>query len=191
MFTKRSWEGFYDSFIVTGAVLVIFAALFIKNKGGQELPIAVGILILGLVLLAFGVYSRVKRYQETHEDTNYEIDQTKEYIFTMQTSQDHIETVNNYSQIEEAIKNLDKMKQGCVEIRIQPPMGGIKQINVFYWDKDAYAHTYILQERDKGEGYWVCTCDKAIGALNDLKRLYVKHKPIEYRLYHRKETEVR
>lgn len=65
--------------------------------------------------MAFGVYSRVKRYQETHEDTNYEIDQTKEYIFTMQTSQDHIETVNNYSQIEEAIKNLDKMKQGCVE----------------------------------------------------------------------------
>lgn len=41
MFTKRSWEGFYDSFIVTGAVLVIFAVLFIKNKGGQELPIAV------------------------------------------------------------------------------------------------------------------------------------------------------
>lgn len=28
----------------------------------------------------------------------------------------------------EAIKNLDKMKQGCVEIKIQPPMGGIKQM---------------------------------------------------------------
>ncbi len=49
----------------------------------------------------------------------------------MQTSQDHIETVNRYAQMEEAIKNLDKMKQGCVEIKIQPPMGGIKQINVF------------------------------------------------------------
>ena len=109
----------------------------------------------------------------------------------MQTSQDHIETVNSYAQMEEAIKNLDKMKQGCVEIKIQPPMGGIKQINVFYWDQDAYAHTYILQEREQGEGYWVSTCDKAIGALYDLKQLYVKHKPIDYSMYHRKEKEVR
>lgn len=62
MYNKRTWEGLYESFIVTGAVLVIFAVLFIKNKGIQELPIAVGILILGLVLLVFGVYKRVKRY---------------------------------------------------------------------------------------------------------------------------------
>ncbi len=33
MYNKRTWEGLYESFIVTGAVLVIFAVLFIKTQG--------------------------------------------------------------------------------------------------------------------------------------------------------------
>lgn len=188
MFNKRTWEKFYGSFIVTGVILVIFCGVLFQYSGGRGLMIRIGLYILGCACLAFGVHGIVKRYQETHKDTNYKIDQNCEYVFTMQTSQEHIETVQNYSQMEDAIKKLDQEKQGCVEIRIQPPMGGIKQINIFYWDQDAYAHTYILQKRDNGEGYWKNACDKAIGVLYDLKQLYVKHKPIEYSNYYREET---
>lgn len=131
MYNKRTWEGFYESFIITGVILIVMCGFLLKYVNGKDVFILLGMFILGCACLIFGVYKRVKRYQETHLDTNYEIDQTKEYVFTMQTSQDHIETVNSYAQMEEAIKNLDKMKQGCVEIKIQPPMGGIKQINVF------------------------------------------------------------
>ena len=116
----------------------------------------------------------MKRYQETHQDTNYEIDQTKEYVFTMQTSRDHIETVNRYAQMEEAIKNLDKMKQGCVEIKNSAAYGRNQTDKCLFTGIRTHTHIHILQERDKGEGYWVSTCDKAIGILNDLEAVICK-----------------
>lgn len=190
MFHKRSWESFYGGIMACGFVCIVMGILTVV-AGQNERKISQGIIVtvVGLLIFVVGAGLFARYYKDKTKYTKSKIDKTQNYIFTVQCGDD-VEKVQDFSQIELAIKKLAKYRNGHVEVDIAPSMGGLKKFYVCYSNKDPYIHTLILQEREDGLGYWESMADSYLIPIDHLKRLYVKHKMVDFQGLNRKETGV-
>lgn len=53
---------------------------------------------------------------------------------------------------------------------------------------NGYFFTHYLQERTDGKGYWYSKCDTTYEANYNLKRIFLKHKKIDYDYLTRQKT---
>ena len=142
-------------------------------------------MLLGGAISAAGIWVLVWHLKDKLKHTGGKVDKNQEYVFTMSTL-NGTEVVNEYGQIERALKQLGQTKQGMVEIKIEPSIANICSIECCY--KNGYFETYVQQIREDGIGYWFMLADGIEAVEYDIKQLYVKKKKIDFKYYNRRET---
>ncbi len=183
MFYKRSWNTFGLMVLLAGLTLVVLGTILSRPEELIYCMIAIGI---GIVLTIVGIRILVWDWKERKTETHGKVDKSLNYVFTLSAPDGGTEVVTDYVQIEKALNELERTKQGMVEVKIEPPMARICSVDCSY--KKGNFYTYYLQEREDGKGYWFSVCESTFEAKSSLKKLFVKHKKIDYEYLNRKNT---
>ena len=181
---NRSWESFGIALLGVGLGNIIVALAVSKNS---DIRGVVVLIIIGIILSAIAIKVLIWDWKDRKKYARYKIDKSLDYTF-MLTANGRQEKVLEFSQIEAALKELEKTKTGIVKVDITPVMGGVIYVECSYSPERDYFYTYVYQQREDGKGYWYSLCDKTHDAWYNLKRLYVKRKMIDFSSYNRKET---
>ena len=182
MYYKRNWNTFGLSVLSIGLMFAIFGVILFKPEDWIYCLIAI---IIGVALSIIGARIVIWDWKDSKAETQGKVDKSLNYVFTLSTPTGTA-AVTDYAQIENALNELEKTKQGMVEVKIEPPMARICSVDCSYNKGNFY--TYYLQEREGGKGYWFSICESTFEAKSSLKRLFVKHKKPDYEYLNRKET---
>lgn len=182
---KRGWSEFGLVMSFVGMFFVVTAIFLAQYLPQNELLPMVIIFALGVVLTGIGVKVLIWNWKETKKDSYGKVDKTATYVFTLTTEQGS-EIVTDYAQMQAALKKVETTLTGKVEVKIEPPMANICVIDCCY--RNGYFNTYYLQKRKDGYGYWFSLSDTTDSAAKNLKRLYVKHKNVDFYGLNRKKT---
>lgn len=182
MFYKRSWTTVGMDLLIVGLGIAIFGVILGKP---DEMIYSIIAVVIGVLLAIGGICVLVWDWKERKTETQGKVDKNQNYVFTLSTDRG-TEIIKDYAQIENALNELEEKKQGMVEVKIEPPMARICSVDCSY--KNGVFETYYLQERDDGKGYWFSICKSTFEAKGSLKRLFVKHKKIDYEYLNRKNT---
>lgn len=182
MIYKRSWNTVGLMVLALGLLLVLFGVILAKP---DEMIYCIVMIIVGVVLCIVGARILIWDWKERKTETQGKVDKNQNYVFTLSTPMG-TEVVTDYVQIEKALNELEKTKQGMVEVKIEPAMARICSVDCSFNKGNFY--TYYLQEREDGKGYWFSVCQSTFEAKGSLKRLFVKHKKLDYELLNRKNT---
>ncbi|MBD5464502.1 MAG: hypothetical protein HDR22_01540 [Lachnospiraceae bacterium] len=181
---NRSWTAFGIALLGVGSGHIMVALAVSKNSDIQSVMV---LIIIGIILSVIAIKVLIWDWKDRKKYATYKIDKSLDYTF-MLTANDRQEKVQDFSQIEAALKELEETKTGIVKVDITPVMGGVIYMECSYNPKENYFCTYVFQQREDGKGYWYSLCDKTHNAWYNLKRLYVKRKMIDFSSYNRKET---
>lgn len=184
---KRSWQRFGMSVAVLGAGIIGLGALFFSVPDNFYFTEALVMVAIGGVIFGAGLWVLIWDWKIRKKDTNYKIDKSLQYVFTLVT-ETGTETVTDYAQMEQAFRRLGEWKSGFVRVEIAPAMGSILSIETIYDAKSTYFQSYLLQQRKDGQGYWVLLSESVWIIANQIKRLYLKKKQVDFSCYNRKET---
>ena len=182
MFYKRNWNTFGLSVLITGLGLAILGVILFKP---DDLIYCLVAIIIGVILSILGARIIIWDWKDSKAETQGKVDKSLNYVFTLSTPRG-MEVVTDYVQIENALNELEKTKQGMVEVKIEPAMARICSVDCSY--KKGYFYTYYLQEREGGKGYWFSVCESTFEAKGSLKRLFVKHKKPDFEYLNRMDT---
>lgn len=186
---KRSWKNFSTVVIGVGLSLIFFGGMFISyyQIKFDYLIDGIGFIVVGLAVTAGGAKVYIWDWKNRTKYTHTKVDKSLEYTFMLATENGE-EDVTDFSQIVRALARLEKTRKGTVKVSITPAMGSIRSVDCSYSDEDGVYYTYYLQERENGLGYWFSKADGTWHTRNNLKRLYVQRKKVDYEFMNRKET---
>lgn len=178
----RSWGMVAASLIAVSVVFLI--AILGSNREIDESIIVPILIIVGFSVLGI-VVARMSR-GAGDSDKKVKVDKSLEYTFTLVTSKGE-EKILEFSQIEKALKELEETRSKTVNVRIEPAMGSICNVECLY--RNGAFYTYYLQERKDGKGYWFSVAPGGtFEARYNLQQLFVKHKKIEFSFLNYKKT---
>lgn len=151
--------------------------VMVLGSGHQDDEGALGLLIAGAVLIMGGVILGII-VRDSQSNKNVKVDKSLTYTFTMKTVNGE-EEIKDFSQIEKALSELEKTKTGTVNVKIEPAMATIANVECMYKNKAFY--TYYLQINGERKGYWFSIAPEGtFDAKGNLKLLFVKHKKIDF-----------
>ncbi len=186
---RRSWFTFGGSMFLVGGFFFVAVIISLSNTDKAELMDALLIhcilAAISLPMAVCGLGVLIWDWRQKHQDSCGKIDKSINYVFTLTVgNESHI--VKEFEEIELALMDLQYSRQGVVNVKIEPPMASICNIDCSY--QNGYFTTYYLQQRKDGMGYWFSLSPTTGVTMNNLKRLYVKHKKIDFSNYNHKKT---
>lgn len=180
-----NWSDFGLAIFGVGITTVFLAVVFVIANPQNFVWGILLMFLAGAAITGLGTWILVWNWKREKRETHGKADPNLNYVFTLIT-ENGTEAVTEYAQIEKALHTLNETKQGMVEVKIEPPMARICSVDCCY--KNGLFYTHYSQERADGKGYWYSRCDTTHEANYNLKRMFLKHKKMDYYGLNRIET---